>query len=197
MKGGSMDNGGITLSSIFDYRDRGAEQAKSKALEGLAAFSALKRDLEKEAGNIKWPLAFTEVVGQIGSLLNVKLGDVISAAWNKYRLLMKYGDPAAYAPDEVFLVPLAEHTVISKHRPHIDVLVGDRSVGRIEFAVDVSLTLNGFVAKIKGGRLREIKVGTCKAKGTIACGDMLLLEKESASLDLPGSVDLGEGIPIK
>jgi hypothetical protein len=190
-----MANGEITLIRVFGYQE-GTAQLKSKALEGAAAVSALKRALEKEAAEIKWPVALGEVMKQAGSLLNVPLGSVISAAWNKYRVLMKYSDPAKYSPDETFLVPLAEHTITSKHRPHIDVLIGDRRIGRIDFVIDISLTIKGFIAKVQGGRLREIKVGTCRAKGTIACEDFLLLEKESDSLDLPGSIDLGEGVPI-
>ncbi len=191
-----MNNGQVTLSNVFGHEGKDLAQLKSTALEGAAAVSALKQALEKEAREIKWPVALGEVVEQVHNLLNVPLGAVISTAWNKYRLLTKYGDPEKYPPDEIFLVPLAEHTITSKHRPHIDVLIGDRRIGRIDFAIDISLTLKGFIAKVQGGRLKEIKVGTCKAKGTILCEDFLLLEKESGSLDLPGSIDLGEGVPV-
>ncbi len=191
-----MDNGEITIARVFGYQGKSAAQLKSKALEGAVAVSALKQALEKEAGQIKWPVALEEVVKQVGILLNVPLGAVISTAWNKYRVLMKYSDAEKYSPDETFLVPFAEHTITSKHRPYIDVLIGDRRIGRIDFAIDISLTLKGFIAKVQGGRLREIRVGTCRAKGTIACEDFLLLEKESDSLELPGTINLGEGVPI-
>ncbi len=196
MKGESMNNAEITLCRIFGYQGKNVAELKSKALEGVAAVSALKQTIEKGASGIKWPVALGEVVEQVGSLLDVPLGAIISAAWNKYRVLTKYCDPKKYSPDETFLVPLLEHTITSKHRPYIDVLLDDHPIGRINFAIDVSLTLKGFIAKVQGGRLREIKVGACKMKGTIACEDFPLLEKESDSVDLPGSIDLGEGVPI-
>lgn len=191
-----MANSEITLSRVFAFEGKEVAQRKTGALEALSTVAALKEKIGKEAKEIKWPVALGEVVDKIDDLLRIPIGGVISSAWNKYRVLAKYLDRDKYSPSESFLVPLAEHTIKSKHRPHIEVFLDDKKIGSIDFEVDLSLTLKGFIAKIQDGRIREIKTGTCKAKGTIRCEDLLLFEKEGASLDLPGSIGLGEGVPI-
>jgi hypothetical protein len=117
-------------------------------------------------------------------------------AWNKYRELLKYTDKEKYPPDVSVLVPLAEHTIKSEHKPYIEILINDKSVGKIDFNINISLTLKGIILKIRDGKIKEIQTGSCKGKGTIKCEDLVILEKETESFSLPGSINLGEGIPI-
>jgi hypothetical protein len=195
-KGGMMSNSQMTIASIFSSRDKGMARIEPKKLEGAASLSALKHSCQEKAGDNRWPAALEEVVKKVDHLLDVPLGAVISSAWNKYSLLKNYSNPEKYSPSESFLVPLAEHTIVSRHEPYVDILVGEHHIGRIDFVINISLTLKGSIARVQDGKLKEIRVGDCKAKGTVSYGDVILLEKESDSLELPGSIDLGEGIPV-
>jgi hypothetical protein len=72
----------------------------------------------------------------------------------------------------------------------------EKQVGKIEFNIDISLTLKGIILKIRDGRIKEILTGSCKGKGTVRYGNLVITEKETGSFTLPGSIDLGDGIPI-
>ncbi|MBI4468835.1 MAG: hypothetical protein HY650_05870 [Acidobacteria bacterium] len=118
-------------------------------------------------------------------------------AWNKYRPLLKYADRSKYPPEEVALVPLAEHTISSEHHPYVEIMWGEQSLGKLEFGIELEITLEGIVLKNQDGKIKEIKTGTCKVKGTVKYADLVILEKDSEEISLPGPIDLGEGVAIK
>jgi hypothetical protein len=150
----------------------------------------------KEA-KVKWPVAFDIIVKKITDILDIGILDIMVMAWNKYRMLLKYADREKYPPGETLLVPLVEHTIKSEHRPFIEILINDKPVGKVEFNITISLMLKGIILKIQDGKIKGVTTGTCKGKGTIKCENIVILEKETAPISLPGSIDLGEGIPIK
>lgn len=186
----------ITLADVFAVDRKDLLKQKAQEMECLAGVAALKERIAKEAKEIRWPVALEEMIAGIDGLLNVPFGDVLASAWNKYHVLAKYLDREKYAAADTFLVPLAEHTVRSRHKPHLDLYLDDRKIGRIDFDVDLSLAIKGFIAKVRDGRIHEITAGTCKVKGTIRCENMLLVEKESESAALPGKIAFADGVPI-
>ncbi len=99
-------------------------------------------------------------------------------------------------PEATYLVHLAEHTVTSEHNPYIEIRVDDQPVGRVDFKIKISLTLDNFILKIQNGYIKAIQTGACKGKGTIYCWNLPILERETGPFPLPGNIDLGEGIPI-
>lgn len=184
-----------TVSDFFALRIMDPSGKKS-AIETIRKVSELKDKLAREAKVVKWPVVFDEIVGKIDDILDLDMGDLITTAWNKYRVLHEYADKEKYAPTETFLVPLAEHTIKSVHRPSIEILVNENPIGKIAFEINLSLTLKGCTVKIQDGKMKEIKTGACQGKGTIKCEDLLILEKETESFQLPGLMNLGEGVPI-
>ncbi|HTZ17908.1 MAG TPA: hypothetical protein VMB78_05660 [Dissulfurispiraceae bacterium] len=194
--GGIVNSVGINLSCIFGSRAQNEVQLSVEILENKIFGTDFKERIVREAGAYVWPQAIEEVSRKVPEILDVSLPEIIVSAWNKYRLLAKCCDPDKYSPDEVFLVPLIDHTITSEHKPHIDVLLGERPFFRIDFIIDISLMLNGFIARVQGGRLKEIRTGLCKASGSIKCDGFMLAERESAPLELPGSIDFGDGVPI-
>jgi|WetSurMetagenome_2_1015567.scaffolds.fasta_scaffold64830_2 hypothetical protein len=191
-----MNNQDESLFRFLAGSEKDFPLSKISSLEAISSLSSLKKFLLEEASAISWPLVVSEIMGKSRDLLNIDIHEIIAAAWSKYRLLAKYADRAKYPPDETFLVPLSEHTIKSEHKPYIEVIVNDKTSGRIDFAVSVSLSLKGFIAKIQGGKIMGIKTGECKCKGSVTCEGLMLLERETASFEMPGSIDLGDGIPI-
>ncbi len=157
----------------------------------------LKERLAKEVKGIPWGGVLHNIRERFEPLLDVGLPDILAGAWNKYRLLLKYLDKEKYPPEEVILVPLVDHTIQSEHHPHLELLIDEKSIGKIEFQITLSLTLEGFTLKIQDGKIKEILTGTCKGEGTIKCENAVLVERELAPIRLPGSIDLGEGLPIR
>ncbi len=186
-----MDSSEITLHQFFALK----EDALS-TIESSKGMEALKEKIQKESTAIKWPVALNEITKKVGDLLNISVIDIMVKAWNKYRELLKYTDKEKYPPDVSVLVPLAEHTIKSEHKPYLEILINDKAVSRINFDINISVVLKGMILKIQDGKIKEIKTGSCKGKGNVKLEDFVIMEKETESISLPGSINLGEGIPI-
>lgn len=191
-----MSNAQITLNQFFSFKEKKFSQDRLAEIGSSETISLLKENILKKAKEIKWSVAFNEIMDKVEDLLNIGIHDIMVCAWNKYRVLLKYLDRKKYPRDETFLVPLAEHTIKSVHHPYIEILVNDKVIGKIKFDISISLKFKGITLKIKNAKIMEILTGTCKGKGTIKCEKFVIIEKETESFSLPGSINLGAGIAI-
>jgi hypothetical protein len=191
-----MSNSQVTLSQFFSFHEKEISQDRWAVVEASERMSSLKEKVSEEAKGIRWPMAFKEISTKVGDLLNINLADIMVGAWKKSREILEYLHREKYSPDETLLVPLAEHTIQSEHHPYIEILIQDKPVGKIEFSINLALTLKGMVLKIKGGKIMEILTGSCQGKGAIKCENFVILERKTESFALPGSINLGEGIGI-
>jgi len=114
----------------------------------------------------------------------------------KARELRQYRDQTKYPPEDVTVVSLTKHTIESKHRPYLELIVEGRTIGRLHFEIELSLTLEGAELTIQAGRVKRIKSGKGIGSGTIKCKDAVLYSLTKKLLTLPGVIDLGEGVLI-
>ncbi|MBZ5538076.1 MAG: hypothetical protein LAO31_19145 [Acidobacteriia bacterium] len=171
--------------------------AARTAVESSRFMPALREALLKESRAIKWGAVSDVLVKKILETLDVPLLDILLPAWKKYREIEEFADPKKYPPADTYLVSLAEHTVKSEHHPYVEVLFKGATLGRIDFTLTVELTLEGFVLQIQGGRIKAIRTGTIKGQGSLALETTVVLEKDFGSIELPGMLQLGEGIPLQ
>ena len=192
-----MSDSQVTLGRLFFPEAGQVSGSRWSALQSEQQWVELKERLAKEVKRIPWGGVLHNIRERFEALLDVPLSDILVGAWNKYRILLKYVDKEKYPPEEVIMVPLVDHTIESEHHPYLEFLLNEKSIGKIEFQITIAVTLEGFVLKIQDGRIREILTGNCKGKGTIQCENAVLLERESAPISLPGSIDLGAGVAIR
>jgi hypothetical protein len=76
-------------------------------------------------------------------------------------------------------------------------VVGERQPIHLTFEIAAELDLKGLVATVQDARIRALRIGSCRAKGSVKCEGVLLIKRETRELDLPGRIVLGHGIPIK
>ncbi len=186
----------LTLTQFFSLQNKELLPDKLSTLESSGQVSTVKEAVAKQAKGVGWGVIEDQIFEKLKDLLAISIPDILVAAWNKYQILLKYLDREKYPPNESFLVPLAEHCITSEHHPYVEILVNEQPVGKIGFDIKVALTLEGIILKIQGGKIKEIFTGTCKGKGTISCDNIVILEKKTESVALPGSIDLGQGVPI-
>ena len=189
-------NAAPTLNQFFNLKNIALPADRLTALDSSGNMPALKKLILQQTKGLGWGVLREEILKKVEDLLNISLPEIFTAAWNKYHILLQYLDRQKYPPNESFLVPLAEHTINSEHHPSLEIMINEQPVGKINFAISVALTLEGIILKIQDGKIKEIFTGTCKGKGTVKCEDQVILEEKMKSLSLPGSIDLGEGIPI-
>jgi hypothetical protein len=191
-----MDSSRLTLRELFSDGGPGPALAPRGEIEAAVPVKRMKEVLREKAPALRWRTTKVEILDKLDALLDVDLATVMTRAWKKVTELLRYADPEKCPADRVYLVPLAEHVIRSEHCPILEILLNGEKVGEIEFRLEVSLAMKGFVLKIQEGRIKAIHTGECQWMGTVRCEDLILAEEKSAPFAFPGVIDLGEGIPI-
>jgi hypothetical protein len=191
------EDGTITLRELFKVDPNEITARARSGMDLYQGAKELKESVKKEARAIRWPWVRDLVADKARDVLNLNVVDVLAEAWKKYAEIEKYADSQKYGPEESILVPLAEHTVKSKHHPYVEILLHEKPIGRVEFDLEFSLTLEGFVLKIQDGIIREIQTGSAKGEGKLTLATVALLKRETKPIDFPGHIPLGQGIPLR
>jgi len=189
------DNETVTLSRFFSSETKSStkELMKAESHDNVADI----KEIIKEQVKVPWPVACGFILRKFMEALDTKVSDVMIEAWKKYKDIVQYTDEKKYPPDETYCVSLAEHTIESVHKPYLEILFDNQPVGkRIKFEIKIFLTVEGIALEIQGGKIMKVHTGSCKGGGSIKLEDFTILEKETKSFTLPGSISLGQGIPI-
>jgi len=186
----------MTLNDVVDWRRADLSRQRRSELESNARVQAIKNAVDKQGIPGLWESTRAEISRNIEAVLNVSLLDVLRGAWNKTQELARYRDREKYPPDKTYIAPLAEHTIRSRHRPHLEIRINQQPAGRIDFEVLLEMALKGLRLHIRDGRIRKVDTGECRAKAKLHCEGFLLAQQEWKKLEIPGSIDLDDGIEI-
>lgn len=192
-----MSEATLTLRELFDIDPKDVSAKVESGLDVQKAAEAARQEIVKEARTIRWPWVRDAVAAKSEDLLNLNVTDVLVKTWKEYLEVRKYADPKKYPPEEEILAPLVTHTVKSEHHPYIEILLKEKEVGRVVFDLDFSLVLEGFVLKIRDGRIMEILTGSGKGEGELSLVKLSLWKQDSKPVRLPGQLSLGKGIPLR
>ena len=191
-----MNDTQLTLDSFFQFRQASAfNSADLEALESTMPVVRVKEAIQEADKNNSLLVKTSALLDPIGELLDVSLGDIIVRAWTENKLFEKFLDPEKYNPQESILISLKKHKVSSSHKPYIDVSLNGKKIDTIDFQIDLTLTLEGVVLKIRDGRVCEIQSGTMKGSGTVKCEGLVLLKRDTGSINLPGAIKFSEVKP--
>jgi hypothetical protein len=190
-----MSSTRVTLAGLFGVGEDGLRSDQLPDLTDSEAYARLQEQLQGKAG-AAWKMARANIGTHMGRLLDIDVVDILVGAWNKARELRKYRDEAAYPPEEVIVVALAKHKLQSSHAPRLELVVAERPIGRLQFTIDVALTIEGAQLTIQGGRIKRIATGKTAASGTIKCEGVVIGQQEAKLGALPGEISLGQGVLI-
>jgi hypothetical protein len=190
-----MSSTRVTVGGLFGVGPEGlsTDQIPDAALTQV--YAQMQEQMQEKAG-AAWKMAQGNLNQHLARLLDIDVIGLLVDGWNKSRELRKYRDEAAYPPDEVVVVALSKHKLESQHKPHLELVVADRPVGRVSFQIDLALAIDGAQLTIQGGRIKRIATGKTSGTGTIRCEGVIVGQKEQKLGTLPGTIDLGSGIPI-
>jgi hypothetical protein len=191
-----MGDSKVTLDQFFRFNAEGISQEGLSSIESVETLSSLKKKITAEAKQIRWSIALGDIMKKVKELLDIDVGEIIVGVWKKRDELKKYADTSKYPPGETYLITLLEHTVTSKHRPGIEVLINGTKVKTIWFDIEFALTLESAVLEIDGGSIIGVSTGKCKGMGAIRCEGVALVQKQTQPFHLPGSLTFDPGIPI-
>jgi len=149
-----------------------------------------KEKISKEIKGVKWTASKLQILEKIGELLDIKVLSIFISSWKKSEEIKKILDESVASPDEKFEINLSEHKIESDHKPYIEVMFKNMSLYKIEFDLNLSFTLHGFILKIQNGNIYGIDPGVCNAQGTLSWEKIKLLEKKLEPIKLPGAIHL-------
>jgi hypothetical protein len=190
-----MSSTRVTVGGLFGMGPEGlsSDQIPDAALTHV--YAQMQEHIQDKAGTA-WKMVQANLDQHLARLLDIDVVRLLIDGWNKSRELRKYRDDTAYPPDEVVVVALSKHKLDSKHTPHLELVVADRTVGRLNFQIDLALNIDGAQLTIQGGRIKRIATGKTSGTGTLKCEGVIVGQKDAKLGALPGSIDLGTGIPI-
>jgi hypothetical protein len=173
-----------TVREIFGMPEKGIAEP------GDDRWNAVQERLTEEVKGIKWTAAMPDLAPKLCQLLEIKIPDVLLAAWKKASELQAVIEKSKLTPEEMIYLELAEHSINSEHKPSIDVKLRGAKVKTIELLVQLGFKLKGFVLKIQNGAISEIQTGQCEVKGTIKYAGLNIAEKKLAPIKLPLTIPL-------
>jgi hypothetical protein len=150
-----------------------------------------------DARHFDWSSLAGEISEKLEQMFDIRLTDILAAAWKDYQSLLDCADPSKHTAEETISLPMVDHRIETTLKPCLEIAVGDRQPIRLTFEIAAELELKGLIAKVQDASIRALRIGSCRAKGTVKCEGVLLIKRETRELDLPGRIVLGHGIPIK
>ncbi len=184
-----------TLNAFFGTQKESLEWAKGivQSQEFLQAGQCIAGDL---TGFRLPPFFYEYLILKLCTALDIPIGDLLVRGWRKRQEIVQYRDKTT-PPGGSHMVPLVEHTLVSKHAPTLQpVLNGAPLPVKLTFDITLGLGLQGAMLAIRSGKIMEIRTGTCTGSGAIKYKGFAILEKKTAPVALPGTITLKQGIPI-
>ena len=178
----------VTVADVFDLPKEGQPDPQRDR------WQVVEDRIKKEVKQVKFPAALHDLGPKICELFNVPLPNVLVTSWKKVSDLRARLEQSRSSPDEVQYLELAQHSINSLYKPHLEMRIKDLPVKKIEFTVKLTFNLKGFVLKIQGGGIQEIQTGACEVKGTISYAGQTIVEKKLSPIKLPGRLTVPAAI---
>ena len=178
-----------TLRQVFSLPENETDPADDH-------WKTFQEKVRQEVKGVKWISSMPDLAPKVCELLDIKIPDVLLAAWKKVEDLKAVLEKSKQTPDETIYLELAEHTINSEHKPSIDVKIKSATVKKLERVIQIGFKLKGFVLKIQNGGIREMQTGHCEAKGTIKYGGLTIAEKKLEPIKLPFSIPIEGSISV-
>lgn len=185
-----------SLVQFFDFENPAVRKDGLAALGGTNAMRGVQA-LLTAAPLLLQNHAMQSATEALQQALDVRVVDILAAAWNTRLELRQYLDRAKFPASQIVDHTIAKHEVHSSHKPRLQIMLDHSPVGpEIEFEVLVGLTLEAAVLHIQDARIMGARLGKVFGTGTIKCEGGTLFSRPTKALNLPLTVSFGTGIAI-
>lgn len=190
----------FTLSNMFNSKEELKKQKNQLAKS--SSFEKIKAKISEQEGEFPLLKKFSDklipmILDKLDELLDIDIfQDILGETWSQQQELARYADSGQYPPKKTLLVPILEHSLDSEHNPFIEPTIGGMAMGKIEFQIEASFIISGAILEICNARIIKIHLDGVLGGGVLKFAGIPFLEKETNTLDVPGTIDLGDGISI-
>jgi hypothetical protein len=192
----SMNAQSASLVQFFDFENANVRKDALSALGGTGAMRGVQA-LLSAAPLLLQNHAMQSATEALQAALDVRIVDILAAAWNTRQELRQYLDRAKFPAGQIIDHTIAKHEVKSSHRPRLQIMLDHSPVGpEIEFEVIVGLTVEAAVLRIQDARIMGARMGKVFGTGKIKCEGATLFSRPTKAVTLPLTVSFGTGIAI-
>jgi hypothetical protein len=185
-----------SLVQFFDFDNAAVRKDGLAALGGTGAMRGVQA-LLTAAPLLLQNHALESATEALQEALNVRIVDILAAAWNTRQELRQYLDRSRFPANQIIDHTIAKHDVHSSHKPRLQIMLDQSPVGpEIEFDVIVGLTVEAAVLRIQDARIMGARMGKIFGTGTIKCEGATLFSRPTKAVNLPLTVSFGTGIAI-
>lgn len=186
----------VTLIQFFDLENAKARKDGLNALYGTQTMRSVQALLAGAPSLLQNHVA-QSVTEALNDALNVKLVDILIAAWSSRRELAQYLDRSKFPRDELIDHALGKHEVFSAHKPRLQIMLDASPIGpEFEFDIVVKLQLEATTLRVQDGRIMFARIGKASGMGAIKCEDTTLFARASKPIALPQTLSFGNGLVI-
>ena len=164
-----------TLASLL-YRN---ETAAHEDLE-----AALRSHKLMQIALVAWPGILPQITEGIVTFLEMPIGNLATAAYQKYRLVETAIRETARSPGTPQVVQLMKHTIRSKLEPTIDIDFNGVTETLLRLELSTQISVDSVTAVVQSGQLVKIAPGSATAKLTLSAGGVELAKAETQPVDL-------------
>lgn len=191
-----MSDSSPTFAQLFFGPNAEPPRSMLEAIHSAKRTENAKGKLLVLAQDLSWSDAWTDICKYLPELFDITLKDTFLYSLKKLREIRKYADPEKYPPDKVVTVHLGDRTLTSKHRPRIELIVGEIVADQLEFQIELKVVIEALGLRIRDGVITMIDTGHCTASCNVSLDGTHVFEKDLGEIDLPGRLSLGKGIPL-
>ena len=183
----------LTVASLFALSPENPAELSAKL------DSAQLKEVADEAESLRrppdWSIIRTDVAKTMIEALDTRVISCWVSAWQKWGEVREKAEKSLTSPTPVPCT-LLEHSINSTLQPYVQVYLGTKPIQKIDFDVTLETKIDGVILSMKGGSIISLQVGRCEWSGLIALQGAQLIKRSLTELNLPGSINLRNPIPI-
>lgn len=180
----------VTVRDVFDLPQPGSSE------ESSPRWQSLRQWINEDLAVAKSP-AMEDVGATIEELLHIPVSDIFVKSWKETDAIKVLLAESRKSPEAVTNVELADHTIKSKHHPHIEVRRKKATSKKIEFTLRLLFKLQGFSLRIQNGNITEMLTGPCEMQGTLEYQGLAVVEQKNGPINLPQVIAFNEGQKVE
>lgn len=180
----------VTVRDVFSLPQPGSPEETSPR------WRSLRQWIKEDLAAAKSP-PMEDVGATIAELLNIPVSDIFVKSWKETDAIKELLAESRKSPGAVTNIELADHTIKSKHHPHIEVRQKKAAAKKIEFTVLLLFKLQGFSVRIQNGHVIEMRTGPCELQGTLEYQGLAVVEHKNGPIALPQVIVFNEGLKVE
>lgn len=185
-----MKKNDVTLTDIFLREHKELDDATNRQLTKNGHIRQLQKKIDESGHANRMPAIVDKVSAYMEDILDISLEGILVSGWKKYATIAEALERSKKSPQKTIYLSLSKHKIVSEHHPHIEIYLNEKMIEKIVFDIKLQLTLEGFVLEIKNGEVAAVETGKCGATGRMTYKDIILFEKKSQKIELPGKLVL-------